>query len=274
MNESLAMRIKRYRKAAGLSQADLADACGWKSQSRVGNYEAGTREPTLADIAVIAEALGIQQADLLIGLPAGSVADQADAAPSAASVDAVRQMLAKHGKGLPDGIKSQILAVTERPIDRPSNVISADFSGLRVQPDEVLIPQYDIRAAMGHGQVPPDYSETLRNLIVREEVLREKGVTYTALNALAVITGWGQSMEGTINDKDPVIVDRGVTEFVGDGIYVVTWHGLLYIKRLQMADEEHFWLISDNEKHKDQQARIDDVTIHAKVLLIWNARKA
>jgi len=87
---------------------------------------------------------------------------------------------------------------------------------------------------MGHGQVPPDYSETLRNLIVREEVLREKGVNYTALNALAVITGWGQSIEGTINDKDPVSVDRGVTEFVGDGIYVITWHGLLYIKRLQV----------------------------------------
>jgi phage repressor protein C with HTH and peptisase S24 domain len=183
-------------------------------------------------------------------------------------------MLAKHGKGLPEGVKTQILAATQSPADRLNNVISADFSGLRVQPDEVLIPQYDIRAAMGHGQVPPDYSETLRNLIVREEVLREKGVNYTALNALAVITGWGQSMEGTINDKDPVIVDRGVTEFVGDGIYVITWHGLLYIKRLQMADEEHFWLISDNEKHKDQQARIDDVTIHAKVLLIWNARKA
>lgn len=271
MNESLAQRIKRYRKAIGLSQADLADACGWKSQSRVGNYEAGTREPTLADIAVMAEALGIKEADLLIGMPARD--EVVAEAPSASSVDAVRDMLAKHGRNLPDRLKNQILAVTETPA-AGGNVISADFSGLKVRPDEVLIPQYDIRAAMGHGQVPPDYNETIRNLIVREDVLREKGVSFTSLSALAVVTGWGQSMEGTINDKDPVIVDRGVGEFVGDGIYVITWHNLLYIKRLQMADEDHFWLISDNEKHKDQQARIDDVTIHAKVLLIWNARKA
>lgn len=192
------------------------------------------------------------------------------------SADIVQQMLAKHGKNLSDAAKQKIAeAVAETANEvKSGNVIPADFSGLRVRADEVLIPQYDIRAAMGHGQVPPDYSETVRNLIVREDVLREKGVTFTTLNALAVITGWGQSMEGTINDKDPVIVDRGVNEFIGDGIYVITWHGLLYIKRLQMSDEDHFWLISDNEKHKDQQARIDDVTIHAKVLLIWNARKA
>lgn len=192
------------------------------------------------------------------------------------SADLVQQMLAKHGKNLSDDAKQKIaeaVADTEKEV-KSNNVIPADFSGLRARADEVLIPQYDVRAAMGHGQVPPDYNETVRNLIVREDVLREKGVTFTSLNALAVITGWGQSMEGTINDKDPVIVDRGVNEFVGDGIYVITWHGLLYIKRLQMSDEDHFWLISDNEKHKDQQARIDDVTIHAKVLLIWNARKA
>ena len=192
------------------------------------------------------------------------------------SADIVQQMLAKHGKNLSEDAKQKIAeAVAETASEvKSGNVIPADFSGLRARADEVLIPQYDIRAAMGHGQVPPDYSETVRNLIVREDVLREKGVTFTTLNALAVITGWGQSMEGTINDKDPVIVDRGVNEFIGDGIYVITWHGLLYIKRLQMSDEDHFWLISDNEKHKDQQARIDDVTIHAKVLLIWNARKA
>ncbi|MCY1175380.1 hypothetical protein D9M73_156160 [compost metagenome] len=56
---------------------------------------------------------------------------------------------------------------------------------------------------MGHGQVPADYNEAIRNLIVREDILREKGVTstYTSTTALAIITGWGQSMEGTINDR-------------------------------------------------------------------------
>jgi phage repressor protein C with HTH and peptisase S24 domain len=185
------------------------------------------------------------------------------------------EMIRKHaGKSL-DAAAQEKLATAALAVASESggNVVEADFSGLRARPDEILIPQYDVRAAMGHGQVPADYNEAIRNLIVREDVLREKGVTYTSAAALAMITGWGQSMEGTINDKDPVIVDRGVNEFTGDGVYVLTWHGLLYIKRLQMVDEDHLRMISDNKHYENQTARIDDVTIHAKVLLVWNAQK-
>lgn len=185
------------------------------------------------------------------------------------------EMIRKHaGKSL-DAAAQEKLATAALAVASESggNVIEADFSGLRALPDEILIPQYDVRAAMGHGQVPADYNEAIRNIIVREDVLREKGVTYTSAAALAMITGWGQSMEGTINDKDPVIVDRGVNEFIGDGVYVLTWHGLLYIKRLQQVDEDHLRMISDNKHYENQTARFDDVAIHAKVLLVWNAQK-
>jgi transcriptional regulator with XRE-family HTH domain len=267
MNESIGRRIKRLRTHAKMSQAQLAEACGWKSQSRIGNYEADSREPSLADISVIAKALGVDEGDVLMDRRGSTGNPEMEIRSSSAEL--VRQMLAQHGRGLSPEARQRIVAAAAEPDSR------WPVSGPVLPPDdEILIPQYDIRGAMGHGQVPADYNEAIRNLIVREEVLREKGVSYTSATALAVITGWGQSMEGTINDKDPVIVDRGVNEFIGDGIYVVTWHGLLYIKRLQVQDAEHFWLISDNPKHKDQVARVEDVTIHAKVLLIWNVRKA
>jgi phage repressor protein C with HTH and peptisase S24 domain len=258
---------------------DIATTCG-VSYEAVRQWFAGdTGNIKNENLSAIAEGYDTTVDWLLSGKgepPRRSAAAKASVEPTKSAADLVQQMLAKHGKNLSEDARQKIAdAVEETATEvKSGNVLPADFSGLRARPDEVLIPQYDIRAAMGHGQVSPEYNETIRNLIVREDVLREKGVTYTALNALAVITGWGQSMEGTINDKDPVIVDRGVNEFVGDGIYVITWHNLLYIKRLQILDEDHFWLISDNEKHKDQQARIEDVTVHAKVLLIWNARKA
>jgi phage repressor protein C with HTH and peptisase S24 domain len=63
--KTLGSRIAHYRKAAGLSQERLARACGWASQSRVGNYELGTREPSLDDIALMAKALGVAP-DLLL----------------------------------------------------------------------------------------------------------------------------------------------------------------------------------------------------------------
>ncbi|WP_448645455.1 S24 family peptidase [Pseudomonas mediterranea] len=197
----------------------------------------------------------------------------AAAESSVSAADQVKRMLAKV-KGLSVEARDRIVAAAEEPDDGPGHVIPASLARLRPTNDEILIPQYDVRAAMGHGQVPPEYNEAVRNLVVREEILREKGVTYTAANALAMITGWGQSMEGTINDKDLVIVDRGVNDFIGEGIYLMTWHQELYIKRVMRLDEEHFRLISDNQHYENQTARIDDVTIHAKVLLIWNARKA
>jgi len=78
--KTLASRIAHYRSLAGMSQAALAKACGWKSQSRVGNYESGTREPSLDDIAQMAKALGIDQSDLLIG--AGEVKEKPNTEPA------------------------------------------------------------------------------------------------------------------------------------------------------------------------------------------------
>ncbi|MBP0943114.1 XRE family transcriptional regulator [Pseudomonas alliivorans] len=157
--------------------------------------------------------------------------------------------------------------------NKESNVIAADFSQPRLRQGEISIPLYDVKAAMGSGQLPADYVETVRNIVVQEAYLRGQGVSYTHASNLSVITGFGQSMEGTFSDGDPIVVDRGVSEFVGDGIYVFTWDNLLYIKRLQKDSPGTFDMISDNPKHKDKIIHIVDVTIHARVLLAWNARK-
>lgn len=65
--KTLGTRIAHYRNLAGMSQASLAKACGWASQSRVGNYEKDTREPSLDDIALMAKALRVPEERLLLG---------------------------------------------------------------------------------------------------------------------------------------------------------------------------------------------------------------
>ncbi|MBP0047675.1 S24 family peptidase [Marinobacterium sp. AK62] len=156
---------------------------------------------------------------------------------------------------------------------KDSNVIAADFQKGRLKDGEIAIPQFDVRAAMGAGQVAPDYVETIRHLTLHQGYLSTLGVRYTQPGNLAIVTGHGQSMEGTINDGDPVIIDRGVQSFIGDGIYLLTWNDLLFIKRLQMVSATEVEMISDNPKHKDRVVKLDELTIHAKVLLAWNARK-
>lgn len=67
INEEIANRLKLFRDKQGLSQKALALLCGWKSQSRIGNYELGTRSISADDAIVIAKVLKISPAELLFG---------------------------------------------------------------------------------------------------------------------------------------------------------------------------------------------------------------
>ena len=59
--------LKEERDKLGWSQAKLAKACGWKGPSRISNYEAGIREPSLDDIRVLAKALNVIPQELIKG---------------------------------------------------------------------------------------------------------------------------------------------------------------------------------------------------------------
>lgn len=269
-------RVVRRMRELDISSTDLSKLSG-VSKATVSFWINGTNGAKGKNLLALAKALECSPQWLSDGTgSAGDVPANSDA-PASSTAELVAQMLASRaGKNLSEKAREVMLAAAAEA-DNPTpsqEYLPLAYSNLRPRQDEILIPQYDVRAAMGHGQVPADYNEAVRNLVVREETLREKGVTYTSPTALAMITGWGQSMEGTINDKDLVIVDRGINEFVGEGIYVITWHQELYIKRMMRLDDDHFRLISDNPHYENQTARIDDVTIHAKVLLIWNAKKA
>ena len=271
-------RVTARMRQLNLNATDISKLTG-VSKATVSFWVSGTNGAKGKNLLALAKALECSPDWLSEGT--GSAGDAASLdGPKAGSTSAelVAHMLAtKAGKNLSDKAREMVLAAAaeaDSPAVNGQQYLAGNFAALRPTNDEILIPQYDIRAAMGHGQVPPEYNEAVRNLVVREEILREKGVTYTAASSLAMITGWGQSMEGTINDKDLVIVDRGVKEFAGEGIYVMTWHQELYIKRVMRLDEENYRLISDNKHYENQTARIDDVTIHAKVLFIWNGRKA
>jgi len=71
---TFAARLKSLRKAAGLTQEQLAHACGWSGQSRIANYESSSpkaRQPKPDEAMRMAAALGVSVADLLGESPGG-----------------------------------------------------------------------------------------------------------------------------------------------------------------------------------------------------------
>lgn len=271
----LGAAIDAARIAKGVSKKQLADDFQVKPPSVQGWVKNGRIDKSkLMDVIVyFSDVVGPEHWGLRPGfsyesLPEVTSDPVAEPAPASAA-EMVRAMLAKQGKNLSDTARAQLIAAAEATDE--GNVITADFSRPGLVGDEVRIAHYDIRAAMGGGQIPHDYPEMLKDIRVSPSHLRELGVEFEEHYHLKVVTGWGQSMEPTIKHRDPLIVNINVRDFVGDGVYLFVWDDLLYIKRLQVADEEHYEMISDNPRHKDRLIRRDMTYIQARVLLVWNA---
>ncbi|WP_425221732.1 S24 family peptidase [Pseudomonas sp.] len=160
-----------------------------------------------------------------------------------------------------------------KAVNSTGNVITADFTKKALRDGELHITQYDLRAAMGGGQLPADYLEVLREVTIHRSFFEAAGVSYSSASKLALVTGWGQSMEGTINHGDPVFVDYGVTSFVSDGVYLFTWDNLAYIKRVQKISKTELKIISDNRNHDPFVVNAEDVTFHARAIMVWNGKK-
>lgn len=269
-------RIEAEMKRKEWSEAELARRASITQPTVHRIIKGESKSPRQDNVQAIAKAFGCSAEWLWTGTgkaPAGVQQGHDQSASGAAAK--VMEMLQRH-KGLNAEAREQIAQAVEQSVAevQRSNVIPAVFSKApKLIDGDILIPQYDLRASMGHGQVPADYVEFMRNVVVSGVQLEKLGLDYTSPANLSIITGWGESMAPTIKSKDPVIVDRGITDFMGDGVYVITWDGMLYIKRLQNAGDGKLDLISDNPKHKARVVNVDEVTVHARVLLVWNAHK-
>ncbi|EPK0275471.1 S24 family peptidase [Pseudomonas aeruginosa] len=274
----LGAAIEAARLAKNMSKKALAEQFGVKPPSVQGWINTGRIDKAkLIELisffsgVVGAEHWGLSEKEAELITPSSPPGQD----PGSSAAEKVMEMLQRHGKGLSGEAKAKIVQAVAESLDgdqsTTSNVIRADFSRPGLVGDEISIARYDIRGAMGGGQVPADYAEMLRDVKVSQQHLRELGVTYDDPNHLKMVHGWGQSMEPTIKHRDPLIVDISIQQFTGDGIYLFTWQGHLYIKRLQVQDADHFEMISDNKKHKDRLIRMDETYIHARVLLVWNA---
>lgn len=255
---------------------DIATTCG-VSYEAVRQWFAGdTGNIKNENLVAIAEGYDTTVDWLLSGKgePPSRKAADAPKAGNYSSADLVKQMLAKHGRGLSEEAKARIAEVVEEVAleSNSTNVVKVDFTRAGQVGDEVWIAHYDVRAAMGGGQIPHEYPEMLQDIRVSPKHLREMGVTFKEHFHLKMITGWGQSMAPTIKDRDPLLVDITIREFTGDGIYLFSHDEMLYVKRLQKKGKDRFKMISDNKHHDPEDIRVDDTHILARVLYVWNGQ--
>lgn len=132
-------------------------------------------------------------------------------------------------------------------------------------PNTVRIDILDVEASAGNGAY---LSPTEQGLLSQEFDLTFFRQQFGRADAkhLKLITVKGDSMAPTLESGDLLYVDISENYFAADGLYVFTFDGQTFIKRLQKVGKEMF-VISDNPTYKEWTfTQDDDVFIHGRVI--------
>lgn len=97
----------------------------------------------------------------------------------------------------------------------------------------------------------------------------------TSLQNLRFIHGYGDSMRGTYDDGDILLVDVGVQDPKIDGVYVLEANQRIYIKRVRQRIDGSYEISSDNPNIKTVDVLNGDqqVSVHGRVVWAWNGKK-
>jgi len=133
------------------------------------------------------------------------------------------------------------------------------------KPNTVRIDILDVEASAGNGAY---LSPTEQGLLSQEFDLTFFRQQFGRADAkhLKLITVKGDSMAPTLESGDLLYVDISENFFAADGLYVFTFDGQTFIKRLQKVGKEML-VISDNPTYKEWTfTQGDDVFIHGRVV--------
>ena len=141
-------------------------------------------------------------------------------------------------------------------------------NGENSQSGIISVPLLEVKASAGSGY--ENFSErVVRRIDLFEDGLREN-VSFSNSGRLEMISASGDSMEPTISSDDILLVDRSVNEIVYDSIYVVLINGELYVKRFQKTPSRTLLMISDNQKYKSFELKLeDDIRVLGRVVYHW-----
>lgn len=113
-----------------------------------------------------------------------------------------------------------------------------------------LVPLYDIRAAAGHGALVEDRPPSEHWSFSRVWLDRELRVP---ISRLILVTVAGNSMEPVLHDGEVVMIDRGDTEVLREGIYVFFLDDRIYVKQLALSEGRLSITSVNSEQHPPQQ---------------------
>jgi transcriptional regulator with XRE-family HTH domain len=139
--------------------------------------------------------------------------------------------------------------------------------------NKIQIPKLAAVPSMGSGEPLTYDGDQIIDFLPVSKIWLERNVKAKP-NNLRVITGAGDSMHPTFSDGDMLLVDISKTRTDIDGVYVLSAHDRLFIKRVRQRMDGHFEVSSDNPTVKTVDILNGDheIQVHGRVVWAWNGK--
>lgn len=124
-------------------------------------------------------------------------------------------------------------------IDSPASLKDTHGTKIASEPQtqskagDITISQYETGGSMGRGVLLPDQPGVIKEWKVSERWVQMNVQRITSARNLAIVTGFGPSMQPLFNPGDPLLLDRGITCVDTDGIYFFRVGTEGFVKQLQ-----------------------------------------
>jgi len=95
-----------------------------------------------------------------------------------------------------------------------------------------------------------------------------------SVQALALISVKGDSMEPTLSNGDLILVDTGTNKVEDNAIYVLRYNGSLMVKRIQRKIDGTLIIKSDNVVYEPETLTGEAVNnLHVVGRVVWSGRR-
>ena len=159
------------------------------------------------------------------------------------------------------------------------NEVDGETEGIdpsALQLKAIKIPYLENSASMGSGFDLLENDVILGSVWISRTWIKHNLPSSIQDASLRFIHGHGESMTPTFSSGDMLLVDTGIKSVDVDGVYVLSAHQQLFIKRVQRRLNGQYEITSDNPSVKTVEVLNGDypVDVIGRVVWIWNGKKA
>lgn len=255
-------------------------------------FSAGTIEHTMTESEIHPSMARLYQAAILLKRVRGqsAVARLMNTSPqviknweargvSKQGAIAAQESVGCNATWLVDGTGEMQTGVTIEAPDYVSFSVAEPADQYKIENDDVEIRQFEVGGGMGVGRLLlDDQPGVIKSWHVDHDWLRLNVRSYSAIENLCIVTGFGPSMRPMFNPGDPLLVDRGVKVVDTDAVFFfrVGDHG--FIKALQRIPTADGLVLRAKSKNPDYDPfdidqKTMDFEVLGKVLTVWKSEQ-